>query len=172
MRPLYRLLLGLGLFAGSVSAQDRSAVAPPSLLNPPSTLTNRVLELDGNESWIELPTDLLKDVKNELKITLVSTMDEILPLVLQPPRVSPSMPPPEAGEDAQAGTQGEDVAHLLEQDLRCGDVGQREMAPGELDPCLDGQVRQRVGQCRPKALRLGQFRCGARPVALVQRYPG
>src|SRR5947208_6130311 len=29
---------------------------------------NRVLELDGNESWVELPADLLKDVKNELTV--------------------------------------------------------------------------------------------------------
>src|SRR5262249_53973147 len=29
---------------------------------------NRVLELDGNESWIELPADLLKDVKTELTV--------------------------------------------------------------------------------------------------------
>src|SRR5262245_42324100 len=34
-----------------------------------STLAqNRVLELDANDSWIELPADLLKDVKNELTV--------------------------------------------------------------------------------------------------------
>ena len=31
-------------------------------------LSNHVLELDGNNSWIELPADLLKDVKSELTI--------------------------------------------------------------------------------------------------------
>src|SRR5262245_21204565 len=34
----------------------------------PSVGQNRVLELDGNDSWIELPADLLKDVKNELTV--------------------------------------------------------------------------------------------------------
>jgi hypothetical protein len=29
---------------------------------------NRVLELDGNESWVELPADLLKNVKKELTV--------------------------------------------------------------------------------------------------------
>jgi hypothetical protein len=76
------------------------------------------------------------------------------------------------GEDAKAGAQGEDFGHLLEKDLRCSDVGQREVAPGELDSRLYGKMRQRVGQGRPKALCPGQFRHGARPVALVQRYPG
>jgi ATP-dependent Lon protease len=46
--------------------------------------------------------DVPQDVKDELKITLVSAMEEILPLVLQPPKVTPSIPPPEATEDAAA----------------------------------------------------------------------
>jgi ATP-dependent Lon protease len=48
--------------------------------------------------------DVPEDIKHELQITLISTMEEILPLVLQPPRTTPSMPPPEptAGEDALA----------------------------------------------------------------------
>src|SRR5262245_30409995 len=29
---------------------------------------NRVLELDGDDSWVELPAELLKDVKNELTV--------------------------------------------------------------------------------------------------------
>lgn len=29
---------------------------------------NRVLELDGNDSYVELPADLLKDVKKELTV--------------------------------------------------------------------------------------------------------
>jgi hypothetical protein len=37
------------------------------LLSQPAPV-NRVLELDGNDSWIELPSDLLKDVKNELTV--------------------------------------------------------------------------------------------------------
>ena len=45
--------------------------------------------------------DVPEDVKNEMKITLVKTMDEILPLVLEPPRAQPpSIPPPEPPEDA------------------------------------------------------------------------
>jgi ATP-dependent Lon protease len=44
--------------------------------------------------------DVPNDVKDEVKITLIKTMDEILPLVLEPPRSSPSIPPPEAAEDA------------------------------------------------------------------------
>ncbi len=41
--------------------------------------------------------DIPQDVKDELKITLVSTMDEILPLVLEPPKkpTSQSFPPEE-----------------------------------------------------------------------------
>jgi len=47
--------------------------------------------------------DVPADVKDELKITLVKTMDEILPLVLEPPRAQPpSMPPPEAEDAASA----------------------------------------------------------------------
>jgi ATP-dependent Lon protease len=46
--------------------------------------------------------DVPDDVKNEMKITLINTMDEILPLVLEPPRAQPpSIPPPEP-EDALA----------------------------------------------------------------------
>ena len=45
--------------------------------------------------------DVPADVKDEVQITLIRTMDEILPLVLEPPRSSPSIPPPEAEpEDA------------------------------------------------------------------------
>ncbi|MFT3776602.1 MAG: endopeptidase La [Minicystis sp.] len=45
--------------------------------------------------------DVPEDVKNEVQITLIKTMDEILPLVLEPPRApAPSIPPPEAAEDA------------------------------------------------------------------------
>jgi ATP-dependent Lon protease len=47
--------------------------------------------------------DVPDDVKNEVKITLVKTMDEILPLVLEPPRAQPpSIPPPEAEDAASA----------------------------------------------------------------------
>jgi ATP-dependent Lon protease len=46
--------------------------------------------------------DVPEDIKSELQITLISTMDEILPIVLQPPRTTPSIPPPDAGEDALA----------------------------------------------------------------------
>jgi ATP-dependent Lon protease len=47
--------------------------------------------------------DVPEDVKDEVKITLVSTMEEILPLVLAPREVTPSRsPPPEAAEDAMA----------------------------------------------------------------------
>jgi ATP-dependent Lon protease len=47
--------------------------------------------------------DVPSDVKDEVKITLVSTMEEILPLVLAPREVTPSRsPPPEAAEDAVA----------------------------------------------------------------------
>ncbi len=46
--------------------------------------------------------DVPQDIKDELKITLVSTMEEILPLVLQPPKLVPSIPPPEATEDVAA----------------------------------------------------------------------
>ena len=35
---------------------------------PATTPANRVLELDGNDSWVELPADLLKDVKKELTV--------------------------------------------------------------------------------------------------------
>jgi ATP-dependent Lon protease len=46
--------------------------------------------------------DVPEDVKNDMKITLINTMDEILPLVLEPPRAQPpSIPPPEP-EDALA----------------------------------------------------------------------
>ena len=34
----------------------------------PLRAQNRVLELDGNDSWVELPVDLLKDVKKELTV--------------------------------------------------------------------------------------------------------
>ena len=61
---------------------------------------------------------------------------------------------------------------LPKEDPRRHDVGQRKVAPGELDPGLDGQVRHSVGQGRPKALRPGQLRQGTRPVGLVQCYPG
>ena len=46
--------------------------------------------------------DIPQDVKDEMQITLISTMDEILPLVLEPPRQTPSMAPepPDAAEDA------------------------------------------------------------------------
>ncbi len=46
--------------------------------------------------------DIPDDVKDDLVITLIATMEEILPLVLQPPRVGPSIPPPDSGEDAVA----------------------------------------------------------------------
>jgi ATP-dependent Lon protease len=48
--------------------------------------------------------DVPQDIKEEVKITLISTMDEILPLVLQPPRRSTSIvpDPPEAAEDQTA----------------------------------------------------------------------
>jgi len=46
--------------------------------------------------------DVPQDVKDELQITLVSSLDEILPIVLQPPKSTPSIPPPEATEDAAA----------------------------------------------------------------------
>jgi PAS domain S-box-containing protein len=39
----------------------------PALVAQPGS-PNRVLELDGNDSWVELPADLLKDVKNELTV--------------------------------------------------------------------------------------------------------
>jgi ATP-dependent Lon protease len=38
--------------------------------------------------------DVPEDIKDDLKITLISRMDEVLPLVLEPPRVAPSIPPP------------------------------------------------------------------------------
>ena len=40
--------------------------------------------------------DVPQDVKNEMKITLISTMDEILPLVLEPPARSKSEPAQES----------------------------------------------------------------------------
>jgi ATP-dependent Lon protease len=40
--------------------------------------------------------DVPEDVKNEVKITLIARMDEILPLVLLPRETTPSLPPPEA----------------------------------------------------------------------------
>jgi len=46
--------------------------------------------------------DIPEDVKNELKITLIARMDEILPLVLLAPRVTASIPPPEPADDALA----------------------------------------------------------------------
>jgi ATP-dependent Lon protease len=46
--------------------------------------------------------DVPQDVKDELQITLVSSLEEILPIVLEPPKTTPSIPPPEAKEDAAA----------------------------------------------------------------------
>ncbi len=43
--------------------------------------------------------DVPEDIKQDLQMTLIARMDEILPLVLLPPRVTPSIPPPEP-EDA------------------------------------------------------------------------
>ena len=42
---------------------------------------------------------------------------------------------------------------------------------GELDSGLHGEVRHGVRQSWPEALRLDQFRTGARRVGLVQRHP-
>ena len=50
MKPYFYMLGLLLLLPWSVAAQ------------------NRVLELDGNDSWLELPADLLKDVKKELTV--------------------------------------------------------------------------------------------------------
>jgi ATP-dependent Lon protease len=44
--------------------------------------------------------DVPEDVKADLQITLIATMDQILPIVLQPPKTTPSIPPPEPPEDA------------------------------------------------------------------------
>jgi len=40
--------------------------------------------------------DVPQDILDEVKVTLISSMEEILPLVLEPPRTSnsPSVPPP------------------------------------------------------------------------------
>ena len=46
--------------------------------------------------------DVPKEVKDELDIRLISTMDEILPLALLPPLPSPSVPPPPSDDDAPA----------------------------------------------------------------------
>jgi signal transduction histidine kinase/ligand-binding sensor domain-containing protein len=51
--PVCALLLAL-LFQRALHAQPAAE--------------NRVLDLDGNDSWVELPADLLKDVKNELTV--------------------------------------------------------------------------------------------------------
>ena len=46
--------------------------------------------------------DVPQDIKDEMKVTLISTMDEILPIVLQPPRHTPSIAPEpsDGAEDA------------------------------------------------------------------------
>jgi ATP-dependent Lon protease len=46
--------------------------------------------------------DVPEDVKNDMEITLVSRLDEILPLVLLPPRSHPASIPPPEPEDAPA----------------------------------------------------------------------
>ena len=46
--------------------------------------------------------DVPKEVKDELDIRLISTMDEILPLALLPPLPAPSVPPPPSDDDAPA----------------------------------------------------------------------
>ncbi len=56
----------LGLLCAVVGAAFACGQTPILLSQPAET--NRVLELDGNDSWIELPADRLKDVKDELTV--------------------------------------------------------------------------------------------------------
>lgn len=46
--------------------------------------------------------DVPKEVKDELDIRLISTMDQILPLALLPPLPAPSVPLPPSDDDAPA----------------------------------------------------------------------
>ena len=48
--------------------------------------------------------DVPQDIKDEMKVTLISTVDEILPIALQPPRPTASIAPepPDEAEDAAA----------------------------------------------------------------------
>jgi ATP-dependent Lon protease len=45
--------------------------------------------------------DIPQDIQDQLQVTLISSMEEILPLVLEPPRrsPSPSVAPPDEVED-------------------------------------------------------------------------
>ena len=64
MKFLFYLQAVICLIAGNLSAQDRAAVAQSSALNAPATVANRVLELDGTNSFVELPPNLLSGITN------------------------------------------------------------------------------------------------------------
>jgi hypothetical protein len=69
----------------------------------------------------------------------------------------------------EARTAGEYLVGLAQQGSRRVNVGQGQVAPGQLDPGLDGDMRRRVGEAGPKGLRPGQFGPGPWQVALMQR---
>nr|QDA77061.1 Lon protease 2 [Jahnella sp. MSr9139] len=45
--------------------------------------------------------DVPQDIKDQMKVTLISTMDEVLPLVLEPPQAKPAPPPSDDEEEEQ-----------------------------------------------------------------------
>jgi hypothetical protein len=76
------------------------------------------------------------------------------------------------GEGAQAGPEPEQLVDLPHERPGTLGVGQREVDAGQLDPGLDGDVRQRVGQVGAAALGTDQFPAGRRELPPVRGRPG
>ena len=76
------------------------------------------------------------------------------------------------GEDAEVGPQLEDVAGVSQDRPGAGGVVQRQVGAHQLEQCLDGQGRDRVGEQRPQPGGLGEVLAGPGAVAPVQGRAG
>ena len=77
-----------------------------------------------------------------------------------------------ADQGAQVWSPPEQLIDLPHQRPGPGQVGQREVHAGKLDPGLDGQMGDRVGQQMPQPLSRDEFPAHRRDVSPVQGYPG
>jgi len=77
-----------------------------------------------------------------------------------------------ADQGSQARPPSEQVIDLPHEGSGTRDVGEREVGAGELDPGLQGEVEERIGQYRPQTLSHDELLACCRDISQVQSGQG